>query len=72
MSASGAIKDSLVKYDSPLLLSEKNTSGSGDKSKKQLSSTSKKSAPKLPPVDQSGNKAQSQIEDILNSIISPK
>ena len=74
-------KDSLVKYDTPTLISEKPSSGekTDPSAKKKVQNTignlsgtvasgSKKGSAKLPPVlDQS--KAPSQIEEILNSII---
>lgn len=68
----GPIKDSLVKYDSPVLVAEKSSTEKPPEQRKKLTSAlGKKSTPKLPPVvDQS--KAPSQIEEILNSTIPPR
>lgn len=79
-SAANQLKDSLVKYDSPILISEKASLNSTDKSdnskNKKANSTlngTKKlnSSSKLPPVDPN-SKVPSQVEDILNSIVQPK
>lgn len=68
---SGAVKESLVKYDSPVLISEKPPSKS-DKKNKSKKPTPTSTLPKqLPPVDPAKNPA-SQVEDILNNIIPPK
>jgi hypothetical protein len=56
-------RESLVKYESPILVSEKNGSENT-----KLSSSQKKPSKKI--VDQV--KSNSQVEEILNSIIPPK
>ena len=66
MSGTQAAKDSLVKYDTPILLSEK--SGM-DKDKRK---TPKKPTNKLPPVIDQNKTNQQVVEDILNSIIPPR
>lgn len=58
-------KESLVKYDSPVLISEKTQN---DKTQKKVGL---KTSGKLPPVlDQS--KVSTQVEEILNNIIPPR
>jgi hypothetical protein len=65
----GPVKESLVKYDSPVLVSEKPpTTQVTDKKAKPKKTPNPK---QLPPVDPSKTPA-SQVEYILNSIIPPK
>lgn len=65
MSKVPTVVNSLVKYDTPVLVSE------AKKKQKPLESTpSKKGGKKLPPVE---NKPSiTQAEDILNSILPPR
>ncbi len=64
----GPVKDSLVRYDSPIFVSEKISQEKGGQTEKRKV---KKATPtKLPPV--SDSKVPSQVEDILNSIIPPR
>lgn len=65
-------KDTLVRYDPPIVITDKVGGSALDPkaSKKKLKVTLKKGGGKLPPVDSS--KPNSQVEDILNSIIPPR
>lgn len=65
MTSTQSAKDSLVKYDTPILLSEKGT----EKDKRK---TIKKTTNKLPPVIDQNKTNQQVVEDILNSIIPPR
>lgn len=67
------VKDSLVKYDSPILVSEKLQTKT-DKNQKNVPKVKKATGPipkQLPPVDPTKSPA-SQVEDILNNIVAPK
>jgi hypothetical protein len=67
------VKDSLVKYDSPILVSEKLQS-KVDKNQKNVPRVKKSTGPipkQLPPVDPTKSPA-SQVEDILNNIVAAK
>jgi dynein light intermediate chain len=76
------VKDSLVKYDSPVLVQEKpqvngtangappSTAADPKKKNKRLTSTTT-STSKLPPVAEQ-SKVASQVEVILNSIVPPR
>ncbi len=61
-------KDSLIRWNPPVLVTEKTSNSKTDKKAK-----TKKSLPpkQLPPVDPSKN-PESQVEDILDSIIPPR